>query len=169
MGDSTQQIRDHIMRQISEILPEFLRNVDSSAIRILGDTPNSILDPEDYLGSISPFALKVQDCLHEFDEDNRTCFVAVNIYRGKHSYFVIDLNNTAYNYQTAHQCKTPIPIYVLRLSKRNPKIYRKQELDEPIAEALRVMHNGHGQDPLPLFDNYYDENIQYRNPRSLQN
>ena len=168
MEDSTQQVRDHIIRQIRVVLFEFLRDVGSGTMRILGDTPNSILDPEDYLESIRPFASTVQKCLHEYYIQNETCFVAVNIYRGKHSYFVVDLNNTGYNYHTAHECITLIPVYVLRLSKRQPTIFRKRELDGPIAETLRIMHNGHGQDPLPLFDNYYDENSQYGNPRSLQ-
>lgn len=65
-------------------------------------------------------------------------------------YFVVDLNNTYYDYQAAHQCKTPVPVYVLRLSKRKPTIFRKSELDGQIAETLRVMHNNHGQDPLCL-------------------
>lgn len=168
MDDSTQQSRDHIMRQIQGVLFEFLRDNGSGTMRILGDTPNSILDPKDYLESIRPFASKVQDCLHEYHANNETRFVAVNIYRGKHSYFVVDLNNTDYNYQTAHECKTLIPVFILRLSKRKPTIFRKRELDGQIAETLRIMHNGHGQNPLPLFDNYCDENSQYSNPRSLQ-
>ncbi|RAL06175.1 uncharacterized protein BO80DRAFT_2922 [Aspergillus ibericus CBS 121593] len=167
MDDSTQRIREHIIRQIRVVLFKFLPDVGSGPIRILGDTPNSILDPKDYLGSIRPFVSEVQNCLHEHHPNNEARFVAVNIYRGKHSYFVVDLNNTDYNYETAHECKTLIPVYVLRLSKRQPTILRKRELDETIAKTLRTMHDGHGQDPLPLFDNYYDENLQYRNPRSL--
>ena len=168
MDDSTQRIREHIIRQIRVVLSEVPPNVGSNTIRILGDTPNSILNPEDYLESIRPFALEVQDCLDEYHTNNTTRFVAVAIYPGKHSYFVVDLNNTDYDYQTAHECKTLIPVYVLRLSKRTPTIFRKQELDEPVAESLRIMHNGHGQDPLPLFDNYCDKNSYYGNPRSLQ-
>ncbi|OJJ95247.1 hypothetical protein ASPACDRAFT_47991 [Aspergillus aculeatus ATCC 16872] len=90
-------------------------------MRILGDTPKIILDPEDYLGSIRPFATQVQDCLHEYSADNETCFVTVtvNIHPGKHSYFVVDLNITDYDYQTAPECETLIPVYILPLSKRN--------------------------------------------------
>lgn len=89
-------------------------------MRILGDTPNSILDPKDYLGSIRPFVTKIQNCVHEFNANIKTCFIAVNIYPGKHTYFVVDLNNTEYDYLTAHECKTLVPVYILRLSKRNP-------------------------------------------------
>lgn len=167
MCDSVQGLRDHIMGKIPGIIHGFVQTIGSSAIRILGDTPNTILDSEAYLESISPFALEVQRCLHDDDANNRTCFVVVKIYRGKHSFFVVDLNNSDYDYQTAHECKTPIPVYVLRLSKRNPRIYRKREIDELVADTVAVMHNGHGHDPLPLFDNHYDEHLQYSNPRSL--
>lgn len=125
-------------------------------MRILGDSPNSILDSKDYLESTCPFAWKVQDGLHQHDRIYMTRFLAVTIYPGKHSYFVVDLNNTNYDYQTAYECKKPVPVHVLRLSNRNPTIFRKPELDGHIAETLRVMHNNHGQDPLPLFDNYCD-------------
>lgn len=60
------------------------------------------------------------------------------------------------------------PVYVLGLTKRQLTVVRKRSLDEPIAKVLRNMHNLHGQDPLPLFDNHYDENLQYPNPRNLQ-
>lgn len=168
MDDSTQRIREHIIRQIRVVLSEVPPNVGSNTIRILGDTPNSILDPEDYLESIRPFISETEQCLQEYHPDNKTRFVAVKICRGNHSYFILDLNNTDYNYETAHECKTLIPVYVLRLSKRQPTLFRKRELDKTIAKVLRNMHNLHGQDPLPLFDNHYDENLQYCNPRSPQ-
>ena len=49
MDDSTQQIRDQIICQIRGVLFEFLRDVGSGTMRILRDTPNSILDPKEYL------------------------------------------------------------------------------------------------------------------------
>lgn len=116
MDDSTQQIRSHVMGQIQGILFELPPDVIVGTMRILGDTPNSILDPNNYLESIRPFAWEVQDGLHQYDRNNTTHFLAVTIYTGKHSYFVIDLNNPNYDYQTAHECKTPVPVYVLRLS-----------------------------------------------------
>ncbi|PYH98816.1 hypothetical protein BO71DRAFT_292985, partial [Aspergillus ellipticus CBS 707.79] len=102
--------RDRILRLIRVILFEFLRMIHSGPMRILGDTLNSMLDPKDYLGSIRPFATQVQDCLREYNANNETRFIAVNIYPGKHSYFVVDLNNTNYDYQTAHECKTSVPV-----------------------------------------------------------
>ncbi|RAK85988.1 hypothetical protein BO79DRAFT_289501 [Aspergillus costaricaensis CBS 115574] len=166
MDDSTKQLRERILRQIRVVLSQLPPDVGSGTIRILGDTPNSILDPEDFLGSIRPFVTETEESLRKFHPGNETRFVAAKICRGKHSYFILDLNNSNYNYETAHECKTLIPVYVLRLSKRQPTIFRKRELDESIAKILRNMHNLHGQAPLPLFDNHYDPYLQYPNPRS---
>lgn len=60
----------------------------------------------------------------------------------------------------------PIPVYVLRLSKRKISIFRKEDLDVTVAENLARMHNGHGNDPLPLIDDY-NGIVQYKSPRSL--
>ena len=48
MNGSTQEIREYIIRQIRVVLSKFLQdvNVGSATIRILGDTPTSILDPK---------------------------------------------------------------------------------------------------------------------------
>ncbi|BCR96136.1 uncharacterized protein AKAW2_21076A [Aspergillus luchuensis] len=105
--------RDRILHQIHRVLFDFLQasSDDTTPMRILGDTPNSIIDPKDYLTSIRPFVTEIQNCVREYYNANiKTCFIAVNIYHGKHSYFVVDLNNTEYDYQTAHhECKT-VPV-----------------------------------------------------------
>ena len=169
MEDPKQQIREQIMTQIPHIMFEFLQKLHpKDAVRILGDVPNSVLDSKHYLESIHPFASKVQHCLQKDHADYETRFVAVNIYPGKHSYFVVDLNNVGYNYNTAHECKTPVPVYILRLSQRTPAIRRNEALDMELAISLAKMHDGHGQDPLPLFEDHNDPNLQYRNPRSLR-
>ncbi|KAJ5940084.1 hypothetical protein N7516_000252 [Penicillium verrucosum] len=163
MDDTTQQIRERIVRQIQVIFSESLPDVGSGTMRmrIIGDIPNN------YFKSIRPFVSETEEYLQRSHPDNKTRLVAVKICRGKHSYFIIDLNNTDYNYKTAHECRTLIPVYVLGLTKRQLIVVRKRSLDETIAKVLRNMHNLHGQDPLPLFDNHYDENLQYPNPRNL--
>ncbi|GLB06178.1 hypothetical protein AtubIFM57258_001475 [Aspergillus tubingensis] len=179
MNNSTHETRTHILHQISTIIPSTLSpqltsntntststSTRTSTIRILGDIPNSILNPTDYLSSIYPFITETSKSLQQLHPNNQTLFIAAKICRGKHSYFILDLNNTEYDYDTAHDCKTLLPVYVLRLSKRQPTIFRKRELDESIAKILRNMHNLHGRDPLPLFDNHYDPYLQYPNPRS---
>ncbi|XRM43591.1 hypothetical protein ABZX51_006754 [Aspergillus tubingensis] len=161
-----EQIRVMIMDQIHHVMRKFLSEVDSAPIRILGDTPTKILDSKDFLKSISVFVEKVQDSVRECRGNDQTRFLAVNIYPERHSYFVLDLNNTHYNYETAHKDVDPIPVYVLRLSRR-PRIFRFKDQDERLAIRLAEMHNGHGKDPLPLFDDF-TKTVQYHSPRSLQ-
>jgi hypothetical protein len=60
----------------------------------------------------------------------------------------------------------PIPVYVLRFSKREISIFRQEGLDATIAETLASMHNEHENDPLPLVDDYTGT-VQYNHPRSL--
>ncbi|CAG8932016.1 unnamed protein product [Penicillium salamii] len=166
MEEQIQQTREHIKSQIPDTINDFLQTVGTTAIRILGDTPNSALDVGDKLGSIRQFALKLEESVRATQPNAETCFLAVNIYPQKHSYFVFDVNNVDYVYETAHTDMTTIPVYVLRLSKRRISIFRQQRLDTTLAVTLAEMHNGHGQDPLPLVDDY-NHIVQYKNPRSL--
>ena len=66
MDNSTKQIREHIIRQIQVVLSESLPDVGSGTMRILGDIPNSILDPEDYLKSIHPFLSEIEEYLQKY-------------------------------------------------------------------------------------------------------
>ncbi|KAE8347309.1 hypothetical protein BDV24DRAFT_121895 [Aspergillus arachidicola] len=118
MEEQKQRDREHILGQIPGTISNFLRMMDSTAVRILGDNPNSVLNYGDYLESIRSFISEVQRSIHMSHPDAQTHFLAVNMYRGKHSYFVLDLNNVSYAYETAHTDMTPVPVYVLRLSKR---------------------------------------------------
>lgn len=51
MEDSKQQIRERIISHIPNLIQDLLETVDSTPIQIPGDTPNSVLDPGDYLRS----------------------------------------------------------------------------------------------------------------------
>lgn len=117
--------------------------VDPKPIRILGDAPTKILDSENYLESISVLAPKVQESVNRNRPHAQIRFLAVTIYPIRHSYFVLDLNNDHYDFETAHTEMIPVPVYVLRLS-RNTRIFRFQDQDEKLAARLVEMHNGHG-------------------------
>ncbi|CAG8378940.1 unnamed protein product [Penicillium salamii] len=145
MEDQT-HLRDLIINQIPDTIHNLLQEVDLSPIRILGDTPNSLLDSRYYLESIQPFISQTQNSIHHYRPDIETRFLAVN---------------------TTHTDTTPIPIYVLRLSRKKISITRQQRLDATIAERLRAMHNGHGDDPLPLLDDF-NQTVEYHSPRSLR-
>lgn len=166
MEESKQQTRERILSQIPETINNFLDTVDSTAIRILGDTPNSVLDPEEYLESVRPFVSKVEESIHQHRPDAQTRFLAFSIYPGKHSYFALDLNNVDYNYETAHIERPLIPVYVLRLSLKRVRIFRIRMLDDTLATTLADMHNVHGDDPLPLVEDW-NHIVEYRRPRNI--
>ena len=46
MGDQAQHTRQRIMDQIQDTIHKFLQEIDSKSTRILGKTPNCLLDPE---------------------------------------------------------------------------------------------------------------------------
>ncbi|KAE8152371.1 hypothetical protein BDV25DRAFT_151225 [Aspergillus avenaceus] len=160
-----EQTRKMIMDQIHDTVRHFLSEAVSTPIRILGDTPTKIVESKDYLKSISVFVEKVQESVQECCPNAQTRFLAVNVYPERHSYFVLGLNNTHYDYETAHNDVTSIPVYVLRLSRR-PRIFRFKDQDEKLAIRLAEMHNGHGKDPLPLLDDF-TKTVQYHSPRRL--
>lgn len=167
MDPSKKDSYDQIMNQIPVVIKEFLKG-NPTPIRILGDVPNYVLDSSNYLKSIRPIVSKVQQSVCENRPYAQTCFVAVNIHPGRHSYFVLDIDNFEYNYETAHNDTSQIPVYVFRLSvgKRIRLYYKDGRLDATIARTLATMHNGHGDDPLPLVDDYHQV-VEYYKPRSL--
>ena len=165
MGD-----RALIIGKIHETVRNFLNKRDSSTptkpLRIIGDTPNSILDHSDFLKSIHTIVQEVQNSISTCLPDAETRWVAVSKFEGRHSFFVLDINNLEYDYESAHMCLAKIPVYVLRLS-RTPKIFRYEPQDQKLADKLAEMHNLHGRDPLPLFDDHTRPRV-YVSPRDLQ-
>lgn len=168
MEDQIQQIRERITSQIPDTVNRFLKTVGTTPIRILGDTPSNVLDVGDPPGSIRQFVLKLEESVRATRSNAKTRFLAAKIfpYPQKHSYFVVDVNNVDYVYETAHIDMATVPVYVLRLSKRRVRIYRKESLDVDLAAILAEMHNGHGQEPLPLVEDH-NHLVEYKNPRSL--
>jgi hypothetical protein len=100
--ESIHLMREHILDQIPETINNPLCTINSTPIRILGDTPNSILDHRHYLESIRPFVAKVEESPRNHQPDAQTRFLALDIHPGNHSYFVLDINNVDYVYETAH-------------------------------------------------------------------
>ncbi|GLA67157.1 hypothetical protein AtubIFM54640_010134 [Aspergillus tubingensis] len=144
---------------------QFFQTTIPTCFRLVGDTPTAILESEDFLTSILPFVTKVQESVNRCRPDAKTRFLALRIV-SRHSYFVVDVNNVDYDYETAHEVTTAIPVYVLRLS-RHVKIARKPTEDDNLAKILAAMHQGHGNDPLPLVDDY-TKPVVYDKPRGLR-
>ncbi|KAL6230633.1 hypothetical protein BDW75DRAFT_248527 [Aspergillus navahoensis] len=160
-----EETRGLIISQIKSTIDQFFRQAIPTRFRLVGDTPTAILDSDDYLTSIFPFVTKAQESVNDCRPDVETRFLALRIL-SRHSYFVLDVNNFDYNYETAHEVTTSIPVYVLRLSK-NVKISRNPREDENLAKILATMHWGHGRDPLPLVDDY-TKPVVYHSPRGLR-
>ncbi|KAL2801967.1 hypothetical protein BJX63DRAFT_426402 [Aspergillus granulosus] len=156
--------RDFIISQIQSTIRQLFRQAIPSRFRLIGDTPTAILDSDDYLMSILPFVTKAQESIHNCRPDAETRFLALRVLR-RHSHFVIDVNNLDYNYETAHEITTLLPVYVLRLSK-HVRVSRNPMQDENVANILATMHLGHGNDPLPLVDDY-TKRVVYDSPRDL--
>lgn len=150
---------DHalIIGKIHETMRNFLNRYDSSTpitpIRIVGDTPNSILNHSEFPKSINTIVEEVKNTVSTCRPDAEIRWVAVSKFDGRHSFVVLDINNARYDYESAHMCLAKLPVYVLRLS-REPKIFRHEPQDQKLAEKLARMHNLHRRDPLPLFDDH---------------
>ncbi|KAL3479417.1 hypothetical protein BJX99DRAFT_244986 [Aspergillus californicus] len=135
-----EEARSLITNQIQHTMYKFFQTTIPTQFRLV-----------DYLTSITPLVTK-------------TRFLALRIV-SRHSYFVVDVNNLDYNYETAHEVTTPIPVYVLRLS-RHVRIFRNMMEDKDLADILAKMHHGHGDDPLHLVDDY-TKPVLYDRPRGL--
>lgn len=87
MEDQIQQIRERITSQIPGTINRFLQTVGTTPIRILGDTPSSVLDVGDPLGSIRQFVLKLEESVRATRPNAETRFLATKIfpYPQKHS------------------------------------------------------------------------------------
>lgn len=168
-GNSKMENRALIIERIPVVMRNFLNAYEASPsippIRILGDTPNSILDHGDFVASIKTITEAIKDTIIACRPEAQIRWIAVTKFEGRHSFFVLDLNNSEYVYEYAHMRVKKIPVYILRLSKA-PKIFRHEPQDQMLAERLAQMHNLHGTDPLPLFDDH-TRPLVYSSPRDL--
>lgn len=134
-----------------------------SSIRILGDLPTKLLNSEDYLGSVSSM---IEEFVATWKKTTLTRLLAVEVYP-RHTYFALDLNNDKYDYQTAHEDMTVLPVYLLRCSSRSRSwsIVRYRRQDVSLAHRLAVLHNANGQAPLPFLEDHHTI-IMHFNPRT---
>lgn len=146
-------IMDEIHQVVSKALSEH------GSIRILGDVRTETLDPNNYLASITNLVQPFLDTWNSKDEITRVTFLAVDIYI-RHAFFVVDLNNEQYDYNTAHLSAVPVPVYLLKRSRRPHgrwKIFRYAPQDQSLAKMLASFHWAHGQDPLPFFEDHSNQ------------
>ena len=163
------EFRIPIIEQIPQVIKHFLNEYDPSnpipPTRILGDTPNRIIDQSDFMASVNTIIEETKKAILTCRPDSEVRWLTMTKFGGRHSFFVLDLNNLEYDYESAHNCLTEIPVYILRLSKA-PKIFRYQAQDRKLAEKLAELHNLHGKEPLPFFDDH-TQRLVYASPRNL--
>lgn len=103
---SKQKFHQSIIAQIPDSIKNLFDTLGcSTPARILDDTPNSLLDPNDYLASIHPFVSRIEDSLNEYHPNVQMRFLAVTIYPGRHSVLCsrcqqcrLRLGNCSYQY-----------------------------------------------------------------------
>lgn len=154
---------DEIHQVVSKALSEH------GSIRILGDVRTETLDPNNYLASITDLVQPFLDTWMPKDEITRVTFLAVDIYI-RHAFFVVDLNNEQYDYDTAHLSAVSVSVYLLQRSRRPHgrwKIFRYAPQDQSLAKMLASFHYSHGQGSLPFLEDHSDQTkrVIFMNPR----
>lgn len=95
------------MSNITEIYEKIFERTEAQRLVIKVHTEK--LDPHDYRMSANKF---ISEIFPNWEEDNRIHFLVVEI-RGDRTFMVIDINNVEYNFDTAHETKTILPVYVV--------------------------------------------------------
>ncbi|KAF9888159.1 hypothetical protein FE257_009154 [Aspergillus nanangensis] len=154
MAHFTIENRHALQENTRKTLKEFFDTTYDSAnppIRFIGRIANREVDSDHFFESLQELVQNIEEFVTSCRPDTEIRFLAASRWPKRCSYFVLDVNNREYCYESAHVFMEEIPVYILQLSKR-AKIYRYEKEDKTIVKRLRTMHNVHGQDPLPLFD-----------------
>lgn len=152
------------MVNINQLVREALDEHEQT-IRILGDIPTVCLDSNDYLTSVRE---TIAGFISSWDGKADLRLLAVEVWP-RHAFFALDFNNHKYDYDTAHTEEIVLPVYMLRKSRRRPrwKMYRYKPQDSQLAKRIAHLHDMHGQEPLPLYDDH-NQIVISLNSRSSQ-
>jgi hypothetical protein len=151
------------MTDISSIRQQILKSNDAKRIVMKMNTEQ--LDPHDYRNSAKRI---LNDILPNWEHDNRILFLAVDVFHDR-TYMAFDINHHDYNFRTAHQDKTTLPVYaLLRVHKgRKWALVRWPQEDDRLCTRLANLHEDHGYDiELPIVEDHTSM-IVHANPRSL--
>ncbi|GIK04693.1 terpene cyclase [Aspergillus viridinutans] len=119
-------------------------------------------------GALSLAKRILNDIFPNWEHDNRIRFLAVEVFHDR-TYMAFDINHHDYNFRTAHQDKTALPVYVLRRvhKGRNWALVRLPQEDGRLCTRLADLHRAHGYDvELPIVEDNTSM-IVHANPRSL--
>lgn len=78
----------------------------------------------------------------------------------------MDINNSEYDFDTAHEAKIILPVHVVWQHKRRGWfLVRWPQEDEPLAAKIANLHDLDGFDTNMPFLANYNERVVYENPR----
>ncbi|RDW93640.1 uncharacterized protein DSM5745_00962 [Aspergillus mulundensis] len=146
---------EQINSQISKAIDEL------HTIRIVADIPTERLSPDNYLASATHI---LQPWLNQWQARAMTRFLAVSLFP-RHSFAVIDINNHRYDFEQAHRQLFPVPVHILRLSRKtnsgNDKwsFFRRAPEDHRAAREIAIAHWHEGQNPTPLLLDHINRRV----------
>lgn len=150
---------DGVHQRVRDALSEY------HSIRLLFDLPTKLLDPADFLGSASAM---IKDFIETWKDQAETRHLAVVAYP-RHTYCVVDFNNDAYDWNTAHTQLTVLPVYMIRWSRSVQwKVFRYKPRELGIAEEIARLHDFKGWVPTPLLNDHTKGPVMHYTPRSLR-
>lgn len=150
-----------IMDEVNEHVLKTMQ--DLPTIRIIIDVPTEIMNPENYLESA--FEL-VKPFTNSWEKYHGVRRIVVDVYP-RHAYIVIDINNFSYDFKLAHLQTFPIPVHILRLSRKSKQWYffRRQLEDRRVANDIAELHRCNGQNQPPFFADHIRGSV-YLSPRT---
>ncbi|KAJ5940291.1 hypothetical protein N7516_000459 [Penicillium verrucosum] len=140
---------------------------DNITRRIVIKVSTKALNPEDYRTSSYDIASQV---FPDWPSNPQILVLAIDVW-SKRTFIVIDINNSAYDFHTAHKTTTPFPVYVLREDKRKQgcwALVRWHAEDELLSKRLADLHNFSGFDVTPPLLEDHTSRIVHESPRWLK-
>lgn len=151
------------MENLIEIRRKLFENNDAKRIIIKMNTKN--LNSEDYETSAKEIASEV---FPGWEDNPRIIFLVIDIW-SERSFLVIDIDRHDYDFDTAHKCKTVVPVHILRQHRRLDRwaLVRWPQQDEPLASQIADLHNVNGFDAATPFVEDHTSRLVHANPREF--
>lgn len=138
---------------------------DDDARRIIIKVNTKTLDHQDYRASADRV---ISEIFPEWESDPRILYLVIDVW-SERTFIVIDVNHRDYDFHTAHESKTILPVYMIRQHGRNRgwALIRWPQEDERLATSLADLHNANGFVPTPFLENH-NTRIVHANPREFR-
>ncbi|CAG7956065.1 unnamed protein product [Penicillium salamii] len=150
------------MANLPEIRREILEN--DTAKRIVLKLKTERLDSQDYRTSAKRV---VSEIFPDLETDTRIRIIVIDVWTER-TFIVIDINRHDYDFETADEDKTILPVSVLRQHgrRKNWVLVRWPREDENLATQVANLHRLNGFEPTPFLQDH-NTRICYANPRNL--